>query len=107
MMASHRVPFVDTALAPEAPGISSRAIDLKRRPLGDRRVPARCAARGVVQRGSFRIRARGGIEYEFQRADRGSLVLEQGDGFTLDEGSAHRGRAGSTGARLFLIDRAG
>jgi hypothetical protein len=28
MMTSQRVPFVDTALAPEAPGISSRAIDL-------------------------------------------------------------------------------
>lgn len=107
MMASQRVLFVDTALAPEAPGISSRAIDVNDARWAIVEYQPDVLREEWCNEGHSGYVLAGGIEYEFQRADRGSLVLEQGDGFTLDEGSAHRGRAGSTGARLFLIDRAG
>jgi quercetin dioxygenase-like cupin family protein len=107
MAESQRVSFSTARLAPEAPGISSRAIDVN----GVRWAvveyePDVLRDEWCNESHSGYVLA-GEIEYEFQQGDRESLVLKQGDGFTLGDGSAHRGRAGSSGARLFLIDRAG
>jgi hypothetical protein len=49
----------------------------------------------------------GEVAYEFEQRDRAPLTVRAGEGFTLPEGSGHRGRAGAEGARLFLIDRPG
>jgi drug/metabolite transporter (DMT)-like permease len=49
----------------------------------------------------------GEITYELTDGSE-PVALHAGDGFTLPDGAGgHRGRAGSEGARLFLIDRAG
>jgi hypothetical protein len=107
MPESRRVPFSTTALGPEAPGICSRAVEVN----GVRWAVVEYGA-GVLreewcEEGHSGYVLAGEIEYEFRQDDLEPLVLERGDGFTLSDGSAHRGRAGDSGARLFLIDRAG
>jgi hypothetical protein len=102
------VAFVDEALVPEAPGIASRAVEV-----GGTRWALVEYGPGVLREewcaeGHSGYVLAGEVTYEFEGGDRGPLRATAGQGFTLpDEGSRHRGRAGSDGARLFLIDRAG
>jgi EutQ-like cupin domain len=107
MTESQRVSFSIAELAPEAPGISSRAVDVN----GVRWAIVEYEP-GVLREewcevGHCGYVLGGEIEYEFAQGDGATLVLRQGDGFTLAQGGAHRGRAGGSGAQLFLIDREG
>ena len=100
------VRFRPVELEPEAPGIASRAIDVD----GVRWAVVEYEP-GVLreewcEEGHSGYVLEGDIAYEFSDG-RELLRLRAGDGFTLPDGGAHRGRAGSGGARLFLIDRAG
>jgi hypothetical protein len=100
------VPFPATASEPEAPGIASRAVQVN----GIRWALVEYEP-GVLREewcdeGHSGYALDGEVEYEFQDG-RPPLAVRAGEGFTLPDGSGHRGRAGATGARLFLIDRAG
>ena len=106
MSESRIVPLAATALEPEVPGIASRAVDVngvrwalvEYEPGAARAEWCTDGHRGYVVSGR--------IEYEF---DDGSepLAAEEGQGFFLAAGTAHRGRnPGDTVARLFLIDDA-
>jgi quercetin dioxygenase-like cupin family protein len=100
------VPFPATGVEPEAPGIASRAVEVN----GVRWAVVQYEP-GVLreewcEEGHSGYVLEGAVVYEFQ-LDRPPLAVGAGEGFTLPDGSAHRGRAGADGARLFLIDRAG
>jgi len=99
------VPFPVTAREPEAPGIASRAVEVN----GVRWAVVEYEP-GVLREewcdaGHSGYVTDGEVVYEFQDG-RPPLAVREGEGFTLPDGSAHRGRAGSAGVRLFLIDRA-
>ena len=100
------VPFAATALEPEAPGIASRAVEVN----GVRWAVVQYEP-GVLREewcdeGHSGYALEGEVVYEFQ--DGGpALAVRAGEGFTLPDGSGHRGRAGADGVRLFLIDRPG
>lgn len=99
------VPFLTTATEPEAPGIASRAVRVN----GVRWAVVEYQP-GVLreewcEEGHSGYVLEGGVVYEFQDG-RAALAVRAGEGFTLPDGSGHRGRAGAGGARLFLIDRA-
>lgn len=101
------VRFAEASLEPEAPGISSQAIDVE-----GVRWALVVYEPGVLREewcteGHSGYVVEGAVTYEF--ADGGApLALTAGDGFTLPAGDGgHRGRAGPDGARLFLIDREG
>ncbi len=107
MSESRMVPFRTTDLRPEAPGIASRAIAVN----GVRWAVVEYGP-GVLreewcEEGHSGFVLAGEIEYEFQSPDHAALALREGDGFTLAEGTGHRGRSGAHGVRLFLIDREG
>lgn len=100
------VPFAATASEPEAPGIASRAVQVN----GVRWAVVQYEP-GVLREewcdeGHSGYVLEGAVVYEFQDG-RPALAVRGGDGFTLPDGSGHRGRAGADGVRLFLIDRAG
>ena len=100
------VPFPVTASEPEAPGIASRAVEVN----GVRWAVVQYEP-GVLreewcEEGHSGYVLDGEVSYEFQDG-RAVLAVREGEGFTLPDGSGHRGRAGADGARLFLIDRAG
>ncbi len=100
------VPFPATPSEPEAPGIASRAVQVN----GVRWALVEYEP-GVLREewcdeGHSGYALDGEVEYEFQDG-RPPLAVRAGEGFTLPDGSGHRGRAGAAGARLFLIDRAG
>jgi hypothetical protein len=102
---SQVVPFHETALAPEAPGIASRAVVV-----GGVRWAVVQYEPGVLREewcdeGHSGYVVDGDVAYEF-RDGRPALEVRAGEGFKLAEGSGHRGRAGAGGACLFLIDRA-
>lgn len=99
------VPFPTTALEPEAPGISSRAVQVN-----GVRWAVVCYQPGVLreewcEEGHSGYVLEGEVVYEFQDG-RPPLAVRVGEGFTLPGGSRHRGRSGTAGVRLFLIDRA-
>jgi quercetin dioxygenase-like cupin family protein len=104
---SRKVPFESAALEPEAPGIASRAIDVNGVRWALVEYEPGTLREEWCEEGHSGYVLAGTIEYEFRDGQRPALALEQGDGFTLADGSAHRGRAGDAGVRLFLIDRAG
>jgi hypothetical protein len=100
------VPFPATTFEPEAPGIASRAVQVN----GVRWAIVQYEP-GVLREewcdeGHSGYVLDGMVRYEFQDG-RTALAVYEGEGFTLPDGSGHRGRAGTDGARLFLIDRAG
>lgn len=99
------VRFASTALAPEAPGIASRAVDVEGVRWALVEYEPEVLREEWCTEGHSGYVLEGAITYEF--ADGGEpLALSAGDGFTLpDGGGGHRGRAGTVGARLFLIDR--
>ena len=107
MAKSRRVPFSAAELAPEAPGIASRAVEVNGVRWAIVEYEPGVLREEWCEEGHSGYVLAGEIEYEFRQDDREPLVLRQGDGFTLGDGGAHRGRAGGNGARLFLIDRAG
>lgn len=100
------VRFAAHVLEPEAPGIASRAVDVA----GVRWALVEYEP-GVLreewcEEGHSGYVLDGDVTYEFT-SGRPPLALAAGDGFALPDGEAHRGRAGTGGVRLFLIDRAG
>jgi quercetin dioxygenase-like cupin family protein len=105
-MESRPVDLTGQPLEPEAPGIASRALDVN----GVRWALVEYEP-GVLREewcveGHSGLVLEGQVTYEFQ--DGGEpLAVRAGEAFTLADGEAHRGRAGTEGARLFLIDRAG
>jgi quercetin dioxygenase-like cupin family protein len=100
------VPFPAAAFEPAAPGIASRAVLVN----GVRWALVQYEP-GVLreewcEEGHSGYVLEGAVTYEFR--DGGpALAVRGGEGFTLPDGSGHRGRAGADGVRLFLIDRAG
>lgn len=103
---SQVVPLTETAMEPETPGISSRAV-----PVNGVRWAVVHYEPGVLREewcdvGHSGFVIEGEIVYEFQDG-RAPLSAQAEQGFTLASGSGHRGRAGLRGVRLFLIDRAG
>lgn len=101
------VRFSSADLEPEAPGIASRAVVVN----GVRWALVEYEP-GVLREewcteGHSGYVVAGEITYELTDGSE-PVALHAGDGFTLPDGAGgHRGRAGSEGARLFLIDRAG
>ena len=100
------VEFAARPLEPEAPGIASRAVVVN----GVRWALVEYEA-GVLreewcEEGHSGYVLDGDVTYEFFDG-RTPMQVRAGQGFTLPDGDAHRGRAGDGGARLFLIDRAG
>jgi hypothetical protein len=100
------VDFAARALAPEAAGIASRAVVVN----GVRWALVEYEA-GVLreewcEEGHSGYLLEGDVTYEFADG-RAPMQVRAGQGFTLPDGGAHRGRAGDGGVRLFLIDRAG
>lgn len=105
-MSSRMIRFADTPEEPEAPGITSRAVDVN----GVRWAVVTYQT-GVLRQewcheGHSGYVIEGAIEYEFTDGST-PLTLQTGDGFSLTAGSpGHRGRAIAAGpTRLFLIDR--
>jgi hypothetical protein len=100
------VDFAAHEQEPEAPGIASRAVDVN----GVRWALVEYQP-GVLREewcdeGHSGYVLDGEVLYEFSDG-RDALHVRAGEGFSLPDGSAHRGRAGDRGARLFIIDRAG
>ncbi|UGS35944.1 cupin domain-containing protein [Capillimicrobium parvum] len=101
------VRFADAAREPEAPGISSHAIEV-----GGVRWAVVVYEPGVLREewcteGHSGYVLDGAVTYEFADGDP-PLALAAGEGFTLPAGGGgHRGRSGPAGVRLFLIDREG
>jgi quercetin dioxygenase-like cupin family protein len=107
MTTAQTVRFLTTPLEPEAAGIASRAVVVN----GVRWAVVEYEP-GVLREewcteGHSGYVLAGEVAYEFEQRDRAPLTVRAGEGFTLPEGSGHRGRAGAEGARLFLIDRPG
>lgn len=103
---SRVVPFTETAIEPEAPGIASRAV-----PVNGVRWAVVQYEPGVLREewcheGHSGFAIEGEVVYEFEDG-RPALTVRAEQGFTLADGNGHRGRAGPEGVRLFLIDRAG
>jgi hypothetical protein len=100
------VEFAAHEQEPEAPGIASHAVDVN----GVRWAVVEYQP-GVLreewcEEGHSGYALDGEVTYEFSDR-RDPLRVRAGEGFSLPDGSAHRGRAGDRGARLFMIDRAG
>jgi hypothetical protein len=104
--ASERVDFAATTLEPEAPGIASRAVAVHGVRWALVEYEPHVLRQEWCDEGHSGYVLAGDIRYEFTDG-RAPLELREGDGFTLADGSGHRGQAGPHGARLFLIDRAG
>jgi quercetin dioxygenase-like cupin family protein len=105
-MESRPVDLAGQSLDPEAPGIASRALDVN----GVRWALVEYEP-GVLREewcleGHSGLVLAGEVTYEFEGGGE-PMTVREGAAFTLADGEAHRGRAGSEGARLFLIDRAG
>ena len=106
-MGTHqRIEFEGESLEPEAPGIASRAIDVN-----DVRWAVVEYEPGVLREewcleGHCGYVLEGEVTYEFENGDE-PLRIAAGQGLMLPDGAGHRGRAGDSGARLFIIDRAG
>lgn len=107
MGGAQKIPFPTTALAPEAPGIASRAVDVNGVRWAIVEYEPAVLREEWCEEGHSGYVLEGEIEYEFQQTGFPVLRLQAGEGFTLPAGSGHRGRAGETGVRLFLIDRPG
>jgi hypothetical protein len=99
--------FADVPPEPEAPGISSHAVDL-----GGVRWAVVIYEPDVLREewcdeGHSGYVIAGAVTYEFADGNP-ALAVTAGDGFMLPAGGGgHRGRSGPEGARLFLIDREG
>ena len=100
------VPFPVTAFEPEAPGIASRAVEVNGVRWAIVQYEPGVLREEWCEEGHSGYVLDGEVSYEFQDG-RAVLAVREGEGFTLPDGSGHRGRAGADGARLFLIDRAG
>jgi quercetin dioxygenase-like cupin family protein len=106
-MSEHRtIEFSSLPFEPEAPGIASHATEVN----GVRWAVVQYEP-GVLREewcveGHSGYLLEGEVTYEFEDGDE-PLQVVAGEGFLLPDGAGHRGRAGSSGARLFLIDRAG
>lgn len=107
MSESQKISFPTTALQPEAPGIASRAVVVNGVRWAVVEYEPSVLREEWCENGHSGYVLEGEVEYEFEQGDRAPLAARAGEGFTLPQGSGHRGRAGTEGARLFLIDRPG
>lgn len=102
------VTFAGQPLAPEAPGIASRSVEVNGVRWAVVEYEPSVLREEWCGEGHSGFVLAGEVTYEFEGDDRPPLHVRAGEGLTLPDGaSRHRGRAGPEGARLFLIDRAG
>lgn len=101
------IPLASTPLEAEAPGIASRAVDVGGVRWALVEYEPRILREEWCTEGHSGYLLEGDVTYEFADGQP-KLQLRAGDAFTLPRGGGgHRGRAGTNGVRLFLIDRAG
>jgi quercetin dioxygenase-like cupin family protein len=106
MSESRIVPLAATSLEPEVPGIASRAVDVNGVRWALVEYEPGVLREEYCDEGHSGYVLEGDITYEF-RDGAEPMPLTAGQAFTLADGSGHRGRAGASGVRMFLIDRAG
>lgn len=102
-MTARRVDIGGAELAPEAPGIASRAIEVDGVRWALVTYEPGVLREEFCDEGHSGYVVAGEIVYEFSACGE-PLALRSGDGFALPGARAHRGRAGAEGATLFLID---
>ena len=103
MAGPRRVAIAATELAPEVPGIASRAVDVDGVRWALVSYEPGVLREEFCDEGHSGYVVHGEVTYEF--SDGGDpLALKAGDGFALPGANPHRGRAGAQGATLFLID---
>ena len=98
------VAFAASALAPEAPGIASRAVVVDGVRWAIVEYGPGVRREEWCEEGHSGYVLDGEVTYELAGA-REPVRVRAGEGLLLPQGQAHRGRAGPDGARLFLIDR--
>jgi quercetin dioxygenase-like cupin family protein len=106
MSESRIVPLAATALEPEVPGIASRAVDVNGVRWALVEYEPGVLREEYCDEGHSGYVLEGDVTYEFREGG-SPLAVRAGEAFTLADGSSHRGRAGESGVRMFLIDRAG
>lgn len=106
MTAARRIPLDTNPSEAEAPGIESRTEDVDGIRWAVVEYQPGVLREEFCEEGHSGYVLAGDVTYEFSGAT-APLRVTAGQGFTLPAGiaGAHRGRAGDTGARLFLIDR--
>ncbi len=100
---ARRVDIAAAELAPEAPGIASRAVDVDGTRWALVSYQPGVLREEYCDEGHSGYVVAGEITYEFSGGGE-PLALRAGDAFALPGAEAHRGRAGAEGATLFLID---
>lgn len=104
MEESQIVPFSETALEPQAPGIAARAVPINGVRWAVVQYEPDILREQWCHEGHSGFVIEGEVVYEFEDG-RQPLAAHAAQGFTLAGGSGHRGRSGPNGVRLFLIDR--
>jgi hypothetical protein len=99
-----KVAFDSLDAAPEAPGIASETEEIGGHRWARVRYEPDVLREAWCDEGHEGFVLEGEITYEFQDGSQ-PLSLVAGEAFALPGTSAHRGKAGPDGARLFIIDR--